>query len=223
MSELSLPEDHPATVESLTAELEGSEFMTHDDNDDHFICDFCSKGVSFASKPRVGYYLADGLLRQTETARRIREERRLTSLATYCPECTTKMLLFPCQGFTEVRALFDLDTDRIMKNVEITDVSGRDDGIPWDPRELSERITGVPFETNRIAAGEHLWGPENLVTFFLSIAEGVDIRELVKWDGSLDPKLLGRARREYKEFQEKMHSQGHGRRAFSKHVRGEDS
>ena len=122
--------------------------------------------------------------------------------------------------------MFTFSEERVITNPEVTDVSGRDDGIPWDPKELSEQITGVLWEQNALLAAtageDQLWGAENMITFILSIGSGVDVHELVQWDGSLNPKALGRARKEYQAFVEKMRRHGHSRRAFRDHVRGED-
>jgi hypothetical protein len=122
--------------------------------------------------------------------------------------------------------LLTLTEERVITNPEVTDVSGPEDGIPWNPKELSEQITGIPWEQNALLAAlegeDQLWGPENMVTFLLSIGSGVDVRELVQWDGSLNPKALGRARKEYQEFVEKMRRHGYSRRAFRDHVRGDD-
>jgi hypothetical protein len=219
------------TVGQLIDAFEDTDFLPFDPNKDHFLCDFCSTGVAYRSKPRVGHYIADNILNTTHPKWRNAtashsDHRPLVPLASYCDDCTTRLLLFPCKGFAEVRLLFTLTEERVVTNPEVTDVSGRDDGIPWDPKELSEQITGVPWEQNALlaaAAGEdQLWGPENMVTFFLSIGSGVDVRELVRWDGSLNPKALGRAHKEYQEFVEKMRRHGHSRRAFRDHVRGED-
>lgn len=215
------PDDYYTTVERLTDEYEGGKFHAYQPNAAHFECDWCSKGVAYKSKPRVGHYMADRVLNPTTPkAKQVNRQRRLAPLATYCEECTSYNLLFPCKGFTEVRLLFDLDENMVMQNVDVTDISAEDDGIPWDPRELSEKITRVPFTENALFAGlDHIWGPENIVTVFLSIGAEIDIRELVKWDGSLDPQLLGQSRRKYQDFREKMGQHGHDRRAFRDHVR----
>ncbi|WP_123538875.1 HNH endonuclease [Halosimplex salinum] len=66
---------------------------------------------------------------------------------------------------------------------------------------------------------------ENLVTLCRSChitVEDIDIRELVKWDGSLDPQVLGHARREYRAFTRKMLEKGQTRTAFRDHVRGDN-
>ena len=219
------------TVGQLIETFEDADFLPFDPNKDHFLCDFCSKGVAYRSNPRVGHYIADNILNTNHPKWRNAtashsDHRPLVPLASYCDDCTTHLLLFPCKGFAEVRLLFTLSEERVITNPEVTDVSGRDDGIPWDPKELSEQITGVPWEQNALlaaAAGEdQLWGPENMVTFFLSIGSGVDVRKLVRWDGSLNPKALGRARKEYQEVVEKMRRHGHSRRAFRDHVRGDD-
>jgi hypothetical protein len=218
------------TVGELEAEFEGHDFQPVDEDKDHFTCDFCSKGVHYEAEPRVGHYVADNVVNTTHphwiaaTRPHEGEGRPMVQLASYCEDCTIRRLLFPCEGYAEVRMSFDLDEKRVMENVEITDVSPRDDGIPWDPKELSESITGIPWHKNEmmmvILGREQLFGPENMVTFFLAVGGGVDIRELIQWDGSLDPKVLGRARREYADFQRKMARDNHSRRAFSKHVRG---
>lgn len=216
------------TVGELIDEFEGHDFLPTDPEKPHFLCDFCSTGVSYESEPRVGHYIADKVLNTNHPKWRAAAKgghRPLVPLATYCEDCSFDQLYFPCEDFAEVRMFFDLDEDRVMKNVEVMDVSGRDDGIPWDPKELSEKITGIPWEQHSLMSmlvGDDLWGPENMVTFFLSIGSGVDIRELVKWDGSLDPKVLGRTRRQYEQFSEKMAEGGHSRKKFRDHVRGDD-
>lgn len=217
------------TVGRLVEAFEGRDFLPNDPIADHFLCDFCSKGVNYQSKPRPGGYIADRVLNIDHPVWQNavqREPAPLVPLGTYCEACATRLLLFPCKGFAEVRVFFDLDDERVMRNVAVTDVSPRDDGIPWNPKDLTEQITGVPFEQNALVAAlgddDHLWGAENMVTMFLSVGSGVDIRELVRWDGSLDPRALGRARKEYQQFVEKMRRHGYSRRAFRDHVRGED-
>lgn len=218
------------TVGELIEEFEGHDFLPTDTEKDHFLCDWCSTGVSYSSEPRVAGYVADRVINTDHPtwveATLGREVQPLVPLASYCKDCSQRKLLFPCEGFAEVRYFFDLDEDMVMRNVEVTDVSPRDDGIPWDPKALAEAITQTSWKERGFLAlllgGDHLWGPENMVTFFLSVGTGVDIRELVKWDGSLDPKALGRARRKYKEFQKMMKREGHSRQAFRDHVRGED-
>jgi len=215
------------TVGELVEEFEGSDFNPSDPEKDHFLCDFCSKGVAYESNPRVASYIADNVLNSDHPVwQRHGGGGTLVPLATYCEECSTRMLFFPCEGFAEVRMFFSLDAEKVMKNVEITDLSPRDDGIPWNPKELHEKIAQVDWEQQSFMAllsGEdNLWGPENMVTVYLSSVDGVDIRQLVKWDGSLDPKLLGQARRKYEEFRKKMKRGGHSRKKFRDHVRGDE-
>lgn len=215
------------TVGELVEEFEGRDFLPSDPEKDHFLCDFCSKGVAYESNPRVGHYIADDVLSSDRPLwQQSESDGAIVPLATYCEECSTRKLLFPCEGFAEVRMFFDLDGEKVMKNVEVADLSPHDDGIPWDPKELSEQITGIQWEKSSFVSmvlekGE-LWGPENMVTFFISSVNGVDIRQLVKWDGTLDPKLLGQARRKYKEFSKKMRKGGHSRKKFRDHVRGDN-
>jgi len=215
------------TVGELTENFEGDDFLPSDPEKDHFLCDFCSKGVSYESNPRVGHYIADDVLNSEHPVwQKHGGSGTLVPLASYCEECSIRMLFFPCEGFAEVRVFFDLDEEKVKRNVEVTDLSPRNDGIPWDPKELSERITQIQWEQQSFVAmlsgQDDLWGPENIVTFFLSSVNGVDIRQLVKWDGSLDPKLLGQARRKYEKFRKKMSKGGHSRKKFRDHVRGDD-
>lgn len=220
-----IPDDYYISESSFIKILDGAEFLA-DGTDDHFQCDFCSKGIAYTSVPRVAMYWSDRVLSTTTPkARRINRERKLSPMASYCPECIESypmnLLLFPCEGFGELRSFVTVTDDRHMTDPEVTDFSEHDDGIPWDPKEFSEEITDVPFEMNDMLAGGEgmLWAPENMVTFFLSVADGVDIRELIKYDGSYDPRLLGQARRKYEEFQRSMRQHGHERGAFRKRLK----
>lgn len=223
MSNPQFPDDYGMTVERLEANYEGRRFPAYYPDRDNFECDFCSVGVAYAKTPRVGHYLADGMLHdQTPEAREINQTRALGDFATYCPECSHKRLFFPCKGFTEVRMFFSIDPEtREMFDAEVTDISPRDDGIPWNPRELSEKITTIPFDQHvRMADEDLLWAPENMVTFFLSIQSGIDIRELVQWDGSLDDQLLGQARRKFRNHAESR-DRPENRKEFRDRLRGE--
>lgn len=221
MSSPSFPGDYYTTVESFETLFEGEDFLPYYPEKSHFECDFCSKGVPYEKGPRVGQYLTDRLPYATsETAREINQRRILTPLATYCEDCTYRKLLFPCEGYTEVRVLISLDESRVIKHPRITDISSCDDGIPWKPAELAQKITQVPHEDLTWLAGDDvLMGPENIVTFFLSLNSGIDIRELVRWDGSLDSKLLGQARRRYREFANEMRRSGWNKRHYRRSVR----
>jgi len=214
------------TVASFAEMLEGSEFNPTNPNKNHFECDFCSKGVMYQSEPRVASYFADNILNTDHPIWQQHGDRRpMVALATYCEDCTYPLLYFPCEGFAEVRVISDLDADRTMHNVDVEDVSARDDGIPWDPKEFVHRVTGTPFEDSMLIQSlhsrDHVWGPENMVTVFLSIGSGIDLREIIKHDGSLDDRKLGQARKEQEKFRKKMARHGHSRLAFRKHVRGE--
>lgn len=211
------------TAEGVQSRHEGEPFLAANDSDDHFICDFCAKGVAYQSRPRVGHYMCDDVLNNdSHITRKIKRERPLTSMATYCEDCTAELLLFPCVGFAEARLTFDLGPDQTMKNVSVVDVSQRDDGIPWDPRAVTEKVTQTDFDATALLSDGKVWGPENIVTIFLSAVSDVDIRKLVQPDGSLDPKELGRARKEYETFRQQMRRKGHSRKSFKNHVQGEN-
>lgn len=217
------PDNHVnpnVTVSELEDAFEDVEFnYAKGEDKDHYLCDWCSKGVPIQSEPRVSQYLADRVVNETHPkSSMVNRQRKVTQLATYCPECSHSFLFFPCTGFAEARLQFSLTENGSMTEVEVTDVSPRDDGVPWNPVEISESITQVPFEQNAIAADD-IYGPENFVTIFQSYLETTEIRSIVKHDGSLDPKELGRARKEYDEFRSKMRQEGYSRGAFSSHVR----
>jgi len=217
------------TDEEIEEEFEGSEFNPDDPGEEHFVCDFCSKGVNYTSHPRVAHYVADDVINDTfegstQIPDYIHRERPLVPLATYCPNCSKKRLFFPCEGYAEAHIYFTLEKGKTMRDVEVTDISGRDNGIPWDPYEVSERIT--PHESwdlqKIMAEQEHLWGPENMVTHFLAVVGEVDIRELVKWDGTLENKKVGFARKQYQKFLEEQSAKGGGRKNFRDSVREEN-
>jgi len=212
------------TVEEFEQQYENTDFTPADPSKDHFFCDFCSKGIAYSEEPHVGHYMADNIINhQHPKAPLIRREKPLVALATYCTECTSRRLLFPCKGFTELRVTFRVGNDRVMRDVAVQDLSPSDDGIPWDPREITEKITGQPLSGSAfMSVSEHLWGPENAVTFFESAVDGVDIREMVKWDGSIDPQVLGRARKSFEEHRKKMRANEYDRKAFRDSVRGEE-
>lgn len=209
------------TVGEVEKEFEGKPFL-NDVEGAKFLCDFCSKGVSYSRRKTVTGYIADDIL-NPDHPKWPRGQRPLVPLATYCPECSTHRLLFPCEGFAEIRYRFTVDDDGIFRDVEVTDISPRDDGIPYDATEVSEQITGVPWEhqslVSMVARGD-MWGPENFITFFLSSVDGIDPRNLIRWDGSVDPQQLGLARRKYENFAEKMQRGGYSRTKFRDHVRG---
>lgn len=211
------------TEEELAATFEGEEFKPTDPSNPHFTCDFCSKKVRYDTDPSTSYYVADDVLNENHRLTpTVREHHPVVPLASYCEECTTERLYFPCEGFGEVRMVFDLDEDLTIHNVDVSDVSDRSDGIPWDPKEFSEAILQIPFEANPAVQSDHLWGPENMVTFFMSSVREMDISEVIEWDGTLDPKAVGRARKKHREFREKMRESEYEEDAFTRTVRGED-
>ena len=192
------PDDYYLTREELEERMEGGPF-DFNPSGKHWKCDWCSKGVPYSKSIRAGHYMCDDVVVvNNKKAQQVRSTRKLGQFATYCEDCTHRMLLFPCKGYTEIRLLFDTAEDGTMHNIEVTDISPQDDGIPWDPAEVSEAITQVSTEQIGFLAGEDVWAPENLVTFFLGVTD-VDLRDLIDWEGNVNPKLLGRARRHYRK------------------------
>lgn len=209
------PNDYGMTVERLENLFEGRQFESDSINDTEFKCDFCSDIVSYDSEPHVGHYMADKVIfAVSERGRYVNDERMLTQLGTYCSDCSTQKLLFPCEGYTEVRLFFTIGKDGRIKNPDVSDISPEDDGIPWNPKELTEKITGIGGELNAQLAGEDLWGPENIVTFFFVVCN-MDIRELIDWKGNIDPQKLGEVRKQYQQFMTEMKRGGFSEDEFT--------
>lgn len=211
MPDAELPDDYYTSVDRLEDEMEGQIMSTADVEKQHFMCDFCARGVPWSSQQRVGHYLADGVCHNNnDRARQVNATRKLTQLATYCEDCTYRLLYLPCDGFTEVRALFTTEPVEDgyggrMTDVEVTDVSPADDGIPWRPDNITQRVFGVGVSevlTNN--PDVNLMGPENIATVFMSFGAGIDIRQMVNPDGTFDADGVSRARRKYEKFAQKM-------------------
>lgn len=215
MSDLEFPDDVEWTVESVEDALMDTEHSSPV-SDEHWLCDWCSKGTSYQGGCEGWHYMADDVLGDLPDARLIHEKRPLTTLAAYCTECGNERLFFPAEGYTEVRVYFELDEDHQYETVEVTDISPRDDGIPWNPKEVAERITQERFEDVAML-GDELWAPENMVTVFLSA--DIDIRDLVNYEGEINEKKLGSAREKWRQFQQEQAKHGMDRQHFRDSVR----
>jgi len=191
---------------------------------EYFECDFCSACVNYKTEPRVGHYLSDRLVHaESETEQYINNRGKLWPLAVYCEDCANRRLFYPAKGYTEVRGMFTLDEDTMKREYEITDVSNRDEGIPWDPEELMSKISkGQTTELKEyfkmIHGFELRMGPEDVVRSIFANGD-IDIREIVKWDGSIDDKALGRARRKYANKIDNIHNSRKSRIAYRDHIR----
>jgi hypothetical protein len=213
------------TVGDLEAHYEGRDFTAAYPSKDHFICDWCATGVPYTTSNRLSQYIVNDIINDGnpiwQQAIGPSGTRPFTTMATYCADCTTRLLLLPCEGYTEVRLAFDMGDDRTYRNVEVTDFSPEKDGIPWDPEELSEQITGVPFHKNvqfAAAKGAELWAPEDIVRGFQSIGPHLDIRKAIRADGSFNPRALDRAREAYDEFAQEFQHNDFSRKWFRDHI-----
>lgn len=78
------------TVGELIEEFEGHDFLPTDTEKDHFLCDWCSTGVSYSSEPRVAGYVADRVINTDHPtwveATLGREVQPLVPLASYCKD-----------------------------------------------------------------------------------------------------------------------------------------
>jgi hypothetical protein len=213
-----LPPTHPLTAEEFLAVMEGHAFPAAFPEKDHFECDWCSKGVPYKKRPRVGQYLSNRVPHdRTEKARTLNKRGVLTPMATYCEDCTTKRLLVPAEGYTEARLLVTISESQTMTNPELTDVSPADAGIPWSPEDVFEQISQLPYG-KFVEKSDVTMAPENLVTWFLASGPNIDIRELIQHDGSLDEQKLVQAREAYRQW---MANAPESREEYRDRVRGD--
>jgi hypothetical protein len=221
--------DDDVTVAALEAHYEGRDFTAADPRKDHLICDWCAKGVPYTTSKRLSQYIVRNVINDEHPIwqRAIARipTRPFAPMGTYCADCTTRQLLLPCEGYTEVRLAFEISDDRTYRNVEVTDFSRAEDGIPWNPAELSEQITGVPFHENALLAGAQgaeLWAPEDIIRVFQSIESNLDIRNAIRADGSFDSRELDRASDAYDEFAQDLQRNDFSRKWFRDHSRQEN-
>lgn len=198
------------TVGDLEAFYEGRDFVTAHPSKNHFICDWCETGVPLTTSKRLSQYIVRNVINDENP---IWQQiigrsgtRPFAPMAAYCTDCTTRLLLLPCEGYTEVRLAFDIGDDGTYRNVEVTDFSPAEDGIPWNPAELYEQITRVPFHKALLteARGAELWAPEDIVRIFQSMGPNLDIRNAIRADGSFDPRELDRAREAFDELVQEL-------------------
>lgn len=216
------------TVDDLEAYYEGRDCVLGDPSKDHFVCDWCEKDVPYPTNERLGLYLTNDVINDDHPSWRLMTvpvgSPPLVPIAVYCEECTTRRLLLPCEGYAEARLTFNIGEDKTSRDVEVTDVSPSEDGIPWNPAELYEQVTGVPFDKNVLLSalltqGNELWGPEDVVRICQSIGAEVDIREVIRADGSLSPGALSQAQEAYTEFSREYQRNGCSRKWFQEHLR----
>lgn len=221
MVQTEFPDDYYTTVDEVTERLEDEEFLVEDEYTEHYECDFCSRGVPYQKEPRVAMYFSDTvMLVTTPEDQIINQESILTHMATYCEECSHKLLFFPMYGATEARAMATITKTREYHNVEFTDISMADDGIPWDPIEAYERVTEIGIEAMVEEADDLSWGPENFVTLLMSLTRNMDIRDLFGADGEIDPQKLGEARERLQEVSQEYARKGMNKQTFKDIVQG---
>lgn len=191
--------------------LDGYEFETGLDSDEHYLCDWCSKGVSYKGNGLVSHYLCDKLVTGDEYD-------DLAILGTYCPDCTSRLLYFPCEGYHEVRVLSKLTSDQIIVEPEVTDTSPEDDGIPWDPMDIYLKICSLPKEIAMNHAQDIEMAPENMVTFLETVFYELSVTSMINPDGTVDDTLLKLAQEEFRQFMEEARK---GELNFTNHARNQ--
>lgn len=213
-----LPEDYYTSLDELRDSFD--QIIDECGDDEKYICDFCSKGVKWSSNPKVGVYLADKCINNSNVkADYINTHRILAPIMVYCEDCTTQMILFPCQGITEIRARIHV-VDGEPDTVGFLDVSPADDGIPWNPRDVVAEVTGFEFDAFTDELPQVLWGPETVVTFFLSTKSGVDIREMIDHQGQIDKEFADQAQEKLKKMAIERNKQM-SRQEFREHLTGD--
>lgn len=180
-------------IEQIIEEnLRGEQFNSSYSSDEHYLCDWCSKGVPYKKNPTISFYLCDSLITG-------QEYKSVAMLATYCEDCSSRLLYFPCRGYNEIRVVSTLNEDQIIQDPEVTDVSLKSDGVPWDPIDVHEKISGVPREVSMKQASEIEMAPENIITFLESILSEVAVTSIINPDGSIDREILNKAKQEFRE------------------------
>ena len=172
--------------------IEGEVLNSPSAENGHYICDWCSSGVNFSSNQTISLYISDNVLAGPNSD----IIKNPTTLGSYCEDCTLRLLYFPHEGSNEWRILAQLEDDGSLYNVEETDHSPSNDGIPWEPINTIEEVSGYSPQKDQL---EILMGAENFFTTIVSMMDTVKPQNLINPDGSLDRKVLGRARREWLE------------------------
>lgn len=183
-------------------------------------CDYCSSKIYADKENKLSQYLCDDILNNNHPkSSEIHQQRLLTQLATYCEDCSDELLFLPCREFAEVRVMFTSNEDWIICDPEITDVSPRDDGINWNPIEVSNKISPDNFNFHSLMVGNELWGPENIFTIYDSALKNVAMGSLIRYDGSLDSDVLKEAKKEYIRFLSIMSKNSYDESKFTRYVK----
>ena len=110
----------------------------------------------------------------------------------HCPDCSHGVLLMPAQGYTELLLrtevhLDESDTPRL-RNWRYLQVSGPDDGYPWAPRDVLQRILDIMAggDADEYPKMDEL-GPADVVDILALY--GLNPRELVNEAGEWDPQV----------------------------------
>lgn len=169
-------------------------------------CDFCSGTIHPRKKghespdARVSHYLTSELLNDEWVPD---DPAPFSILRTYCPDCDRNRIQWPCKGWNELLVSSNFRPDGTVDDFELEDFSSKDDGEPWDPKEVWEAvhnilIPGVTFEEwmkmnmmddtmdraaqnpERHAMG---FGPEDIIDGLL--AWEVDPREITDDEGNV--------------------------------------
>lgn len=138
-------------------------------------CDSCSEPV-FPNSP-VQLYGVNRLLTGDEVPGGFR------CLRLHCEECRLPELYFACVGYDEYLVDAVVDTDWVIHDPEIADVSPDGDGIDYNPRKIIEALFEVSYESILAASGYEAQGPLDAVDVL--VATGIDPREVIHDDGSI--------------------------------------
>lgn len=155
-------------------------------------CDSCSQPI----KPNrdIQLYAVDKLI----NGREIPSGFRVIRL--HCEECRLPEMVGGCGGYNEFLIDAWVDDEWRQRNPEIVDVSGRDSGDDWNPREVMEQLFQMDYGKLMAVTGYESQGPLDALDVMLQT--GVEPREILGPDGSVN--VTPEARKQFSEGVEEV-------------------
>lgn len=140
--------------------LEGSRLAFHQSGEP-VRCDSCANDIDAGEK--IGGFLTNRLIGKEAS-----EDIHMYRL--HCENCTPKDLYFSPQDSMDILITYRMTEDRILKEPYLRDASTTADGIPYDPVELFEEITGIEwdrFVNDRGIQSQGGWGSYDIIDYLL--------------------------------------------------------
>jgi hypothetical protein len=101
----------------------------------------------------------------------------------YCSDCNRQEVQFPALGVVELLAEADYTEEGVIENVRKQDVSGSDDGVPWDPPNMFRLFFGETIATMLSNIPDANGGPEDVYDTLMK--GGIDASEVVNDKGQV--------------------------------------